>query len=54
MNILIILKSDFLYIKDLFYLKGCGTECAPYLNLITNHKQKIVCDQKSPIALINL
>ena len=30
MNVLIILRAIFLYIKNLFYLKGFGTECAPY------------------------
>ena len=30
MNVLIILKSIFLYIKNLFYLEGFGTECATY------------------------
>ena len=30
MNVLIILKTIFLYIKNLFYLKGFGTQCAPY------------------------
>ena len=29
MNVLIILKTIFVYIKYLFYLKGFGTECAP-------------------------
>ena len=29
MNVLIILKTIFAYIKDLFYLKRFGTECAP-------------------------
>ena len=30
MNVPIILRTIFLYIKNLFYLKGFGTECAPY------------------------
>ena len=30
MTVLIILKTIFLYIKHLFYLKCFGTECAPY------------------------
>ena len=25
-------KTIFVYIKKLFYLKGFGTECAPYLS----------------------
>ena len=29
MNVLIILKTIFLYIENLFYLKGFGIECAP-------------------------
>ena len=29
MDILIILKAIFVYIKDLFYLKAFGTECMP-------------------------
>ena len=30
-NVLIILKAIFVYIKDLLYLKDFGTECAPYV-----------------------
>ena len=40
MNVLIILKTIFLYIKNLFYLKGFGTDCATYVSnaniIITN------------------
>ena len=32
MIVLIILKIIFLYIINLFYLKGFGTECAPYIS----------------------
>ena len=41
MNRLIILKAIILYIKNLFYLKGCGTECVLYLlicNLLSSTK----------------
>ena len=31
MDVLIILKTIFVYIKDLLYLKDFGTECAPYV-----------------------
>ena len=44
MNRLIILKALILYIKNLFYLKGCGTECALYLltcNLLSSTKSRI-------------
>ena len=34
MNVLIILKTIFVYIKDLFDLKRFGTECAPYFQTI--------------------
>ena len=30
MNVLVILKKDFLYTKKIFYIKGFCTECAPY------------------------
>ena len=30
MNVLITLKAIFLYMENLFYLKGFDTECAPY------------------------
>ena len=30
MNVLIILRTIFLHIKNIFHLKGFGTECAPY------------------------
>ena len=33
MNVLNILGTIFLYIKNLFHLKDFGTECAPYLCL---------------------
>ena len=34
MNVLIILKTIFLYIKNLFYLEGFGTECARHKELL--------------------
>ena len=44
MNILIILKAILLCIKNLFYLKGCVTVCAPYLltcNLLSSTKSRM-------------
>ena len=34
MGVLIILKTILVYIKDLFYLKGSGTGCAPQAALV--------------------